>query len=78
MMRLLTQGLTQEFLVELLDVGVLVALADGFTLVLGIKCLAALLEHLDIAMVVRLTSTTNTATGTCHYLNHMVIKLAGA
>ena len=55
----LAQGLAEELPVKFLDVGILMALADGLALILGIESLAALFEHLDVAVVVGLASTTD-------------------
>ena len=61
--RLLTERLTQEFLIEFLDIGVLVTLAQLLASVLSIEGIAASLENLDVAMVIGLTGTANTAAG---------------
>ena len=78
MMRLLAQRLAQEFLVELLDIGILMTLTDWLAFVFCIEGIATLLNHIKVAMVVRLTSTTNTSTWACHNLNYMVVELASA
>ena len=56
-MCLLATGLAQEVLVELLDVGVLVALTQCLALVLAVNGSGTCLENLDVAVVVGLTCT---------------------
>ena len=76
-MCLFATGLAQELLVELLDVGVLVTLAQGLALVLAIYGSSTGLENLDVAMVIGLSSAADATTGASHYLNHMVVEFTG-
>ena len=82
LMRLMAAGLAQEFLVELGNIRVLVALADGCIGVLGIECLSTLLlqihTHLHFGRNDRLATAGDTATGARHNFDEVIVRLAVA
>ena len=69
----LTQRFAQIFLVQRLDVRILMRLAQRLLCIFPIQCIGTCIQHFRVAMMQRLSATTDTATRTCHNLNHMIL-----
>ncbi len=78
---LMAVGLAEELIVKLLDIGILVALADGLILILNVKSLGAL--GADIAIAAngsaddRLTAAVYAAARAAHDFDEVILLLAG-
>ena len=77
-MRLLTTRLTQKFIVEPDDGWVLVRLANGFSLILGVERSRTPGKDLAVAMMIRLSATTDASTRASHDLDGMLLRGAGS
>ena len=78
MMRLLAHRMTEELLVQLDDVGILVRLADLLAGILAVDGVHACLNDTAVSMVEGLTGTSDTAARAGHNLYRVEIVHAGA
>ena len=72
-LRSLTQRFTQIFLIQSLDVRILMRFTQRLLCIFPIQCIGTCIQHLRVAMMQRLSASTDTATRTCHNLNHMIL-----
>ena len=72
-LRSLTQRFTQIFLIQSLDVWILVRFTQRLLCIFPIQCIGTCIQHLRVAMMQRLSASTDTATRACHNLNHMIL-----
>src|SRR5690554_1530562 len=76
--RLVTARLTQVLLIQPDDRWVLMRLADALALILTVDGSSTPAEYLAVTVVIRLATTADTTTRTCHDLNGMVDRLTAS